>query len=64
LFSVKPAEGVKADSFKAGQKIYMDPQDLLNIDIFTRKRTPAHKGPRGVNRGGGKNDFFFLESIT
>jgi hypothetical protein len=54
-------DGVKASSIKAGTKIYMEPHELLNIDIFTRKRTAAPKGPRGVNRGGSKH--YFLTSI-
>lgn len=44
----------------------MDPQDLLNIDIFKnpRKKGGAPKGPRGVQRGGSKyKKKFFLKEL-
>jgi len=49
-------EGVVASSFKEGAKVFMDPRDLLHMDIFTkpRSRNAAARGPRGVGgaRGG------------
>lgn len=55
MFSIQLAQGIKPDSFKAGQKVYMAPEDQLPMDVFTNKakRMPP-KGPRGVGgRGGG-----------
>lgn len=52
-FSVKPAEGIKADGFKEGQVFYMNPEDLLPIDRWTKKSTPGPKGPRSGPRPGG-----------
>jgi len=49
-FSIKLNNGVAPDSFKPNQKVYMDPQDFLSMDIFTNKN--ASRGPRGVMRGG------------
>lgn len=48
-FSVKPADGVSADGFKAGQVLYMNPEDLLPIDRFTKKQP---SGPRPKPAGG------------
>lgn len=50
-FSVKPAEGIKADGFKEGQVFYMNPEDLLGMDRFTTKK-PA--GPKGAKPAGGR----------
>jgi len=44
-FSVKPAEGIKAESFKEGTVFYMSPEDLLTTDRFTRPQAPRPKGP-------------------
>lgn len=46
-FSVKPVEGVDAKSFKEGQVFYMNPEDLLTTDRFTKPAQPRPKGPRG-----------------
>lgn len=54
-FSVKPAEGVNAGSFKEGQVFYMSPEDLLSTDRFTKPQAPRPKGPPregGFSRGG------------
>lgn len=56
-FSVKPAEGVKADGFKEGHVLYMNPEDLLPIERWTVKR-PAGPRPSGGSRGrGGAGGF-------
>ena len=49
FFSVKPADGVKPDSFKPGQTFYMSPEDLLPMERFTQKKQsggPRQGGPR------------------
>ena len=46
---MKPADGVKPDSFKAGQTFYMSPEDLLPMERFTQKKQgggPKQGGPR------------------
>jgi len=55
-------EGVVASSFKKGTQIFMDPQDLLSIEIFTNKKKMPPKGPRGVAGRGGNFLTFDLES--
>jgi H/ACA ribonucleoprotein complex subunit 1 len=45
-FSVIPAEGVNPASFKADQVFYMNPEDLLSTDRFTRPQAQKPKGPR------------------
>ena len=34
MFTVKPTEGVKANSFKAGDKVYIGPDKLLPMARF------------------------------
>ncbi|KAI6175192.1 H/ACA ribonucleoprotein complex subunit [Aphelenchoides fujianensis] len=59
-FSVKVSDGVKAASFKADQKIFIDPAKLLPVDRFTgpqqrgggRGRGGARGGPQRGGRGG------------
>lgn len=46
-FSVKPVEGVNAKNFEEGQVFYMNPEDLLSTDRFTKPQAPRPKGPRG-----------------
>ena len=52
-FSIKPVQGVDPKSFKEGQIFYMNPEDLLSTDRFTRPQTPRPKGPPGAKRFGG-----------
>ena len=52
-FSVKPAEGVDPKSFKSGQVFYMNPEDLLSTDRFTKPQAPRPKGPPGQGGQGG-----------
>jgi len=52
-FSVKPAEGVDPKSFKEGQVFYMNPEDLLSTDRFTKPQAPRPKGPPGQASGNG-----------
>jgi H/ACA ribonucleoprotein complex subunit 1 len=53
-FSVKPAQGVDPKSFKSGQVLYMNPEDLLSTDRFTKPQAPRPKGAPGQGgfRGG------------
>jgi H/ACA ribonucleoprotein complex subunit 1 len=46
-FSVKPVDGVDAKNFKEGQVFYINPEDLLSTDRFTKPQAPRPKGPRG-----------------
>jgi len=52
-FSVKPGEGVDPKSFKEGQVFYMNPEDLLSTDRFTKPQAPRPKGPPGQAGGNG-----------
>jgi hypothetical protein len=47
LFSVKPATGMEATSFKAGDKLYINPEKLLPLQRFLPQ-------PKGAGGGGGK----------
>lgn len=53
FFSVKPAEGVDPKSFKEGQVLYMNPEDLLSTDRFTRPQAPRPRGAPGQGGAGG-----------
>lgn len=62
-FSAKLEEGVKASSFKKGQVLYMNPEDLLPMERFIPKpKVPGQKGagagPRGGGRGGPRGGGF------
>lgn len=48
MFSLKCDEGVQPTSFKADQKIYMDPTHFLTLDRFL----PKPKAPKGQSQGG------------
>ena len=52
MFSVKMQDGMSAGSFKPGQKVYIDPQQLLPMDRFLPK-APIKK-ERGSGGFGGK----------
>ena len=49
-FTVKPAEGIVAASFKKGDKVYIGGDKLLPLERFL----PKPKGPPGVKRPGGR----------
>ena len=51
MFTVLPAEGVKAKSIKAGSKIYLDRAFFLPLVIFTNPQKPKFS-PSGASRGG------------
>lgn len=57
FFSVKPAEGVSADGFKSGQVLFMNPEDLLPMDRFTKKPASGPRGPRPAGGPGGRPSF-------
>lgn len=58
LFSVLPAEGIKAKSIKEGTKIYLDRNFFLPLVVFTNPQKPrgGAGGARG-GRGGGRGGF-------
>ena len=49
--AIKPDEGVKAESFKAGDKLYADPQQTRNTQFFM-PRPAASRGARGMGMQG------------
>ena len=51
LFSVKPATGMEATSFKAGDKLYINPEKLLPLQRFLPQ--PKGAGGGGKGKGGG-----------
>jgi H/ACA ribonucleoprotein complex subunit 1 len=55
-FTVKPADGIVATSFKKGDKVFIGGDKLLPLDRFLPKpKTPGLKRPGG--RGGGRGGF-------
>eukprot|EP00027_Filamoeba_sp_ATCC50430_P003826 CAMPEP_0168555268 /NCGR_PEP_ID=MMETSP0413-20121227/8239_1 /TAXON_ID=136452 /ORGANISM="Filamoeba nolandi, Strain NC-AS-23-1" /LENGTH=208 /DNA_ID=CAMNT_0008586097 /DNA_START=103 /DNA_END=729 /DNA_ORIENTATION=+ len=59
-FSVKPVEGIQASSFKVGDKIYISPERLLPMVMFTEENKPkaaGARGGRGGARGGQRGGF-------
>lgn len=50
-FTIKPAEGIQATSFKLGDKFYIDSAKLLPIDRFLPK--PKFVGPKPKRGGAG-----------
>ena len=47
--AIKPKEGVKGESFKAGDKVYADPYELRAINFFMPKPAkPKAKKPMGM----------------
>ena len=53
-FTVKPAEGIVAGSFKKGDKVFIGGDKLLPLDRFLPKpKAPSVKRPGGRGRGGG-----------
>ncbi|KAG7663032.1 GAR1 [[Candida] subhashii] len=62
FFTIKPSEGIKADSFKEGDKFFIGPDKLLPLERFLPK--PASYGPKpkrksagGAPRGGRGGSF-------
>merc|ERR1712151_664940 len=53
-FSFKPAEGIKASSFKQGKKLYIDNQKLLPMSRFLPQPTISKSGKGGKGKGKGK----------
>jgi len=60
-FSVKPGEGMPATSFKAGDKLYINPEKLLPLQRFLPQPkgvlgsgTKGKGGSKGKGKGGGK----------
>jgi H/ACA ribonucleoprotein complex subunit 1 len=62
-FTIKPAEGIQATSFKSGDKFFIGGDRLLPLEMFLPKPKPApgapkvkraggRGGPRGAGRGG------------
>ena len=56
--AIKPDEGIKAESFKAGDKLYADPQQTRETKFFMPRPTFA-KGakPTGMQGRGGAGGF-------
>jgi H/ACA ribonucleoprotein complex subunit 1 len=53
-FTVKPAEGIVATSFKKGDKVFVGGDKLLPLERFLPKpKGPSVKRPGGRGRGGG-----------
>lgn len=58
FFTIKPSEGVKAESFKQGDKFFIAPDKLLPLERFLPKpkqvgpKPPKKKGARGGAGGG------------
>lgn len=58
-FSVKPADGISATSFKPGDKLYINPEKLLPLQRFLPQPKGAggaggKGGGKGIGKGGGK----------
>jgi H/ACA ribonucleoprotein complex subunit 1 len=53
LLKIIFVSGVKASSFKAGQKVYIDPAQLLPLERFL-PQAPKPKGSSGGKGSGGK----------
>ena len=51
-FTIKCDTGVKADSFKAGDSMYINPMKLLPLSRFTEENKGGARGGRGGARGG------------
>ena len=51
-FSVKAANGIAADSFKSGDKLYINPMKLLPLERFLPQ--PGGGGGKGGGKGKGK----------
>eukprot|EP00299_Pterocystis_sp_00344_P006336 c1814_g1_i1.p1 GENE.c1814_g1_i1~~c1814_g1_i1.p1 ORF type:complete len:201 (-),score=37.49 c1814_g1_i1:66-668(-) len=56
-FTVKPSEGIQATSFKAGEKLYINPEKLLPLERFTNPGGGGRGGGRGGARGGARGGF-------
>ncbi|PHH50215.1 H/ACA ribonucleoprotein complex subunit 1 [Ceratocystis fimbriata CBS 114723] len=65
-FTIRPTEGIKATSFKAGDKFYISTEKLLPMERFLPKPKPLaglpkvkkpSRGGAGGGRGGGRGGF-------
>ncbi|ODV77913.1 Gar1-domain-containing protein [Suhomyces tanzawaensis NRRL Y-17324] len=56
-FTIKTSEGVKADSFKDGDKFYIAPDKLLPLERFLPKAAPVGPKPKKKSTGGGRGGF-------
>eukprot|EP00449_Zooxanthella_nutricula_P033390 CAMPEP_0198491604 /NCGR_PEP_ID=MMETSP1462-20131121/2894_1 /TAXON_ID=1333877 /ORGANISM="Brandtodinium nutriculum, Strain RCC3387" /LENGTH=155 /DNA_ID=CAMNT_0044220213 /DNA_START=63 /DNA_END=527 /DNA_ORIENTATION=- len=54
-FSMKPGEGIKADSFKKGKKVYIDTLKLLPMSRFLPQAPGGKGGKGGKGKGKGKD---------
>lgn len=52
FFTIKPSEGVKAESFKQGDKFFIAPDKLLPLERFLPK--PPQVGPKPPKKKGGR----------
>uniref|UniRef100_A0A5K3ENB4 H/ACA ribonucleoprotein complex subunit n=1 Tax=Mesocestoides corti TaxID=53468 RepID=A0A5K3ENB4_MESCO len=52
MFSVKLSDNLKAQSFKKGLKLFIDPSKLLPLERFTNPTAARGRGGRGGGRGG------------
>ena len=56
--AIKPDEGIKAESFKAGDKLYADPQQTRQTSFFQPRPAGAKVArPTGMQGRGGANGF-------
>ncbi|KAL6451036.1 GAR1 H/ACA ribonucleoprotein complex subunit GAR1 [Candida maltosa Xu316] len=53
FFTIKPSEGVKAESFKEGDKFFIGPDKLLPLERFLPK--PPSLGPKPKKKSAGKS---------
>ena len=52
FFTIKPSEGIQADSFKEGDKFYIGPDKLLPLERFLPKPVQHGPKPKRVDLGG------------
>ena len=57
FFTIKPSEGVKADSFKEGDKFYISPDKLLPLERFLPKPKEVGPKPKKKSAGGARGGF-------
>ncbi|KAK6197581.1 protein component of the H/ACA snoRNP pseudouridylase complex [Scheffersomyces amazonensis] len=53
FFTIKPSEGVKAESFKEGDKFFIGPDKLLPLERFLPKPKEVGPKPKRKSAGGG-----------
>lgn len=57
FFTIKTSDGVKADSFKEGDKFYIGPDKLLPLERFLPKAAPVGIKPKKKSAGGARGGF-------